>query len=216
MTKTEIATRVAQALEDEGLIHFTSTDLSDSIQDGYALVVLLTEAIEKVEQISIPANSQVFDISSLLPDYYRAFALYSETLRRWLSPRSFLNIKQYGERWAKDTGNIRDWCPLGDRHILFYPSPIATQTLQLFYRAEPDTLSEGDSPVFFEDCHKVLEYYACSDLLDQNLEYSKSAAYFEKFMEEVDVIRDRLNRRGLKSIILELACKSTVTPISAT
>ena len=214
MTKAELMTRVSQTLEDEGLIHFTSEDLSDSIQDGYELVSMLCETVEKVEQITIPSGSQIVDITTLVSDYYRCFAIYSEELHRWLSPRSFPNIQQFGLRWGNDTGNIRDWCPLGEKHILFYPSPNAAQVLQFFYKAEADILTSDSVPIFFEDCHKVLEYYACSDLLDQNLEYTKSLKYYNLFQAELDEISQRLQSRGMKSRILELACKFTVTPIS--
>lgn len=212
MTRTQIMERASHALEDEGLTHFTDTDLSDSIQDGYELVSLLCETIEKVQQVTIPIGSQTVDMTTLVSDYYRPIVIYSETNRRWLNVRTFAMIKSYGERWSNDTGNIRDWCPLGDRHLLFYPSPLAEQTLQLFYRAEPATLT--DSPEWFEDCHKVLEYYICMDLLDQDLRYIESQKYFQLFMQEVDEIRLRLNKRGLQATILELSCRSIVTPIS--
>lgn len=213
MTNSQIAERVSQTLEDEGLVHFTTEDLYDSIQDGYELVSLLCETIEKVVQITIPANSQIVDLSAIVNDYYRPICLYSETTKRWLFPRSFESIRENGVSWANNTGAVREWCPLGDRYCLFYPSPLDTQTFQLFYRAEPTKLSASDSPTFYSDAHKVLEFYACSDLLDINLEYDKSMKFFELFMTEVEEIRTRLNKRGLKAMILELSCQSIVTPI---
>ena len=214
MTREEILAKASQALEDEGLIHFTSTDLLDSLNDGYALTALICEVIEKVIPYTVSANAQIDDVLSNIPDYYRVFAIYSETANRWLNPCAFKNIQQNGVRWGIQTGNIREFCPLGDRHILWYPSPVVAQNLQIFYRAEVSTLSSGEVPNFFEDCHKLLVNYICSDLLDQNLEYTKSNRYFELFLIDVAEVKKRMNSRSLAAAILELSCQSIVTPTS--
>jgi len=214
MTKGQIQERASAALEDAGLVHFTRTNLNESFQDGYELVVLLTQSIEKVAQITIPIGSQVIDMTTLLPDYYRPLAFYSQNNTRWLFPKTYKKVQDNAVFWSNSTGNVREWAPLGEKHILFFPSPTVAQTLQIFYSATPPELTDTQSPEFYADCHKMLEFYICSDMLEQDLRYTESTKYFQMFMVEIEEVRLRLNRRSFLANLLELQCRSTVTPIS--
>jgi hypothetical protein len=214
MTKTDILARVSKTLEDEGLVHFTEDDLNDSIQDGYMYVALISECIEKVVTIDVPSDSLYFNVAEAIPDYYRVFAIFNSLNNRWLIPASFHSLQSNGPRWETRTGSVQWFCPLGARHILFHPATSAVNTMYFFYRAQAPEIAANEEPAFFEDCHKILEYYVVQDLLDQNLEYTKSTRFYSLFISELSDLSRRINKRSWYTKIQGLLWRSSKIPSS--
>lgn len=205
MTRDQILSKTARDLEDEGLVHFTNTDLSDSIQDGYEVTVLLTECIEKSTTLSTVADQPYYDLSTLISDYYRVFAIYNIDSSRWLDPKGYTTFKTYSNRFECIRGNPREWSPLGYRNICLHPTPDDVHSLILFYKALPDTLLGNTIPQIYLESQEVLQFYSIADLLDQNLEFTKSISYYKKFQERIKEIRYKVDHRSWPDRMLALA-----------
>lgn len=207
MTRDQIIGLAARELEDVTGIHFTNEDLEDSCQDGYDLIALLTQCVERVGSVTQVANQVYYDFSTL-PGYFRVFAIYNNTNKQWLTPKPYGFFNYYGYRWEMNIGSIREFSPIGYKHIVVNqkPSVVNSDTLTVYYNAVAPTLSGDSVPEFYPEFHDILIQYIISDLLDQNLEYTKSQVYFTKFMLLFDKLKQKLDKRSAPDRIKVLQC----------
>lgn len=207
MTRDQIIGLAARELEDVTGIHFTNEDLTDSCQDGYDLIALLTQCIERVGTVSQVANKIYYDFTSL-PGYFRVFAIYNNTNKQWLTPKPHIWLNNYGYRWEMNTGSIKEFSPIGYKHIIVNQKPTAVNadTLTVYYNAVAPTLSGDSIPEFYPELHDILVQYIIQDLLDQNLEYTKSQKYFAKFVILLDKLKQKLDNRSMPDRIHTLQC----------
>lgn len=204
MTKAEIIQRAAQDLEDEGLVHFLQRDFNDSFQDGYELVSLITQCIESSVSIATVANQPFYNLSALISNYYRIFAIYDLTNNRWLTPEAFTTFKTYSSRFLITTGHPREWTPLGWNYLLLHPTPQAVVNLLCFYKTVATEIADGTSPEIPTESHDILQKYIVGDLMDQNLEYTKGKLYMDKFMLKIFEVKERVKKRDWPDRIMAL------------
>lgn len=208
MTRDEIFGRVSQNLEDSGLVHFIQDDLIDSIQDGYEIIALLAQTIERVATINFVANRSYYNLNSLISDYYRVFAIYNTLNRRWMEPISFHEIRENSIRWETVKGNPREWTPLGYSHIAIFPKPAtAVGSMLIFYKGTAPVLTGSLAPEFPVSEHEALVDYGTGDLLDQDLEYTKSVEYMKKFYARLQEIHKQVHSRDLLDKVYALAAQ---------
>lgn len=199
MTCNEILNRAGDNLYDEGLVRFTETALLDSIQDGYDELALLTGAIERVTTVNFQANLNYYTMSSYISDYYRPIACWNTDNNRWLDPIPYSEFDDYfGGRWETLTGVPTLFTILGwETLVLARKKSTTSGNFLHFYKARADTLTLATTPTLPSELHHVLVDYAVGDLLDYNLEYTKSMKYFANYQEGLQKIKRQLNSRAL-------------------
>ncbi len=217
MLVSEIKTNIATTLEDEGNSHFTSQDLTDTVQDGYELISLLTQNIEAIDTITLTAEKNYYDLATLFSNYYRVWALYNNQTRRWMTPQALKTIQSYSARWESQHGEPREWCPLGARHIALYPKPTASGgTLTVYLKKFAATLSAGDTFDLPEALQDAIEEYGVGDLHVQDLEYTKAEKHIKFFNEKLKQIEHFVQHRSLPDRVYSLqSCLSSQTLISS-
>lgn len=209
MTRDLIAGKVAMNLEDESWLHFTLEDLYDSIHDGYEITALATQCVERVATLDVVEKQTYYNLRELFPDYYRVFAMYNLTINQWVTPHAIKEFQNYGYNWELHHGNILEWAPLGCDWLAVYKKPLVTipEGLLIYYKAFPEPLQGNESPEFGAESHSALVEYATGDLLDQNLEYTKSQQWMNKHVERLARIKIDLNSRSMPDRIYALTCQ---------
>lgn len=207
MTRDQIAASIADELEDAGSVHFTHTDICEAIDDIYKLLAITTGFYERAAQISITAETHWLDLAAQLPYYYRPFAVYNTLSNLWLTPCAFRSLQAESDRWEFRVGNPQFFCPMGTRHIILHPMPSATaaNALYVYYKGMPPDLNPTDVPDFWPELHDILVDGAVSDLLDIDLEYSKSMQYFATFQEKFARLEKAIKGRALPDRIYGLS-----------
>lgn len=214
MTRDEIVGKIIQNLEDEGMVHFTTDDLYDSIHDGYQIVALFTQCIEKITTISLVANQSYYNLRTLITDYYRVFAIYNQNTKRWLEPKAYKEFQEYAVNWELLHGNPVEWAPLGCDHLAIFRKPASAiaDAFIIFYKAFPITpLAGNEEPEFFPEFHKILVEYVTSDLLDQDLEYTKANKWFTMFIQSLIALKKKVESRNFPDRIMTLVCQYSQT-----
>ena len=193
MTRDEIATNVRENLEDAGITFYSATDISDSIQDGYDDVAVITGCIQKSVTLNFTANLSYYDFKTLIADYYAPVALYNNVTKRWMDPdgkRIFRKVRRDYELWSGEPGF---WAVIDARKVGIFPRKTATSgTFTVFYRATANTLSGSDTPLIHADVVDLLENYATGDLLDQAQEYIKADKYLGNYFTDVLKYKTRI------------------------
>lgn len=205
MTKSEISANAAKVLEDEGFVHFTTTDLSDAFDDGWEIVTILTGCLEKMATIQTVADQLYYDLTTLIPDYYRVFAIWSTATNRWLDPISLVELKEEADKWEVIQGPPRMFSPLGYRKIVLHPTPTSAIDLYVLYTAVATKLNDSDSIDLPTEFQHILEKYMVGDLLQQNLEYEKSQRYIAEFYQMIAKLKLKIEKRSWPDRVMALA-----------
>src|SRR5678815_4515099 len=98
----QISGNVSRNLDDLGANFYDPIlDIQPSIQDGYNLVVGLTETIEKYTSTALNFISEkvYYDFSTLIPDYLRIFGIFNNNTNRWMYPTTMLELYSYRDNW---------------------------------------------------------------------------------------------------------------------
>lgn len=213
MTRDEIFGRVSQNLEDSGLVHFVQDDLVDSVQDGYEIIALLAQTIERATTVAFVANQTYYNLYNLISDFYRVFAIYNTSTKKWMEPVAYHEIRENSHRWETVKGAPREWAPLGYSHIAIFPKPATTVgSMLIFYKGTAPTLTGSLAPEFPISEHESLVDYGTGDLLDQDLEYTKSLEYMRKFYARLQEIHKQVHSRDLIDRVYALAAQQ-FTPL---
>lgn len=206
LSRDNIAGKIIQNLEDESNVHYTLEDTYDSIHDGYEHVALFAQCIEKIVSIDIVANQTYYNLRELIPDYYRIFAIWNTTNNRWLTPRAFVELKENGSMWETVHGTPIEFAPLGCDWMAIYRKPTETTIdgFVVLYKATPTEMTGNELPSFDPAHHEILVEYGTGDLLDQNLEYTKSQRFMALFSERLIRLKVDNDRRSMPDRIMGL------------
>lgn len=206
MTKTEILERVRGNLYDVGMEHWTYADLTSAIQDGYDEIALFTQCIEKVDTLTLVGDLSYYKMADYFSDYYRVVAMWNNDTNRWLEPVSITELNEWHPHWEILNGQPIFFTPIGLEYVALVRKPATTTgDLLVFYSATANTLADATTPTIPTGSHNVLEDYATSILLDQNLEYTKAQRYFDDYENKIgDIVRD-LNKRSIPDRLMTLA-----------
>lgn len=210
MTRDEIAGRVYRNLEDEDALHFTSDDINDAIQDGYDELALETLCVEKIANVNWVANQVYYNFSSLISDFYNVFAIWNKRNNKWIGGVTWRELRESTFKWSTMLGETFLWAPFGYSHIGIYRTPTvddSTNPMVVMYSAQAETLIGSDTPSFPPDLHDTLVEYATGDLLNQDLEYTKSLIYINRYEEKKQRIKDWMNKRSTPDRIYSLMAR---------
>lgn len=195
MTRDQIATKVRDNLNDNGITYYSVTDINDSIQDAYDEVVVYCECIEKEATLNFVANNTYIDIKSLIGDYYRPIFIYNQGTKLFLDFTHDRNLVSYRADWEYYVGSIRDFAILDSTKLGFsgrLGTITANDKFKLYYKASANTLN-GDSHLQISDAYiKLIENYATADLLEQNQEYIKAQTYWAEYDVDLEQYREKI------------------------
>lgn len=189
-TRDQIASKVLENLDNAGASFFTALDVNNSIQDGYDDVSCYCGQIEKSYTLSLQANLTYYDLSSIISDFLAVTAVYNYQTNRWLETVGRPELDQKRWDWEIWEGNAQWFFPLDARYLAICPrSNSSTGTLEVFYKAEADTLTSTSVPKILKDNVKLLEFYATGDLLESVKEFVKSDIWLGQYLEKREIYK---------------------------
>lgn len=205
MTRDQIASKVQTNLNDSG-VFYTSTDLADSIQDGYSEVAALSGCIFKATTINITANLSYYDFGALISDFFAVTAIFNPTIKQWMAPVSLRQLEDVRNDWELAIGNPFLFWLVNFRFVAIYPK-LATSTgiLYVYYRAHADMLSGSSTPQIPEDLQSVLEAYTTGDLLEQAEEFTKAGISLTQYFKDIQALKQATRTFRTPDLISRLA-----------
>jgi hypothetical protein len=205
MTRDQITGRVQVNLNDEGVFYSTD-DLNDSIQDGYAEVAAVTGCIFKATTINLVDNLTYYDFGNLISDYLGVTAIFNPTTKQWLNPTNLRVLEELRDDWELAIGNPFLFWPINFRYVAIYPKPVTTSgILYIFYRATADVLSGLATPQIPEEYQGVLESYVTCDLQEQAEEFTKAQIEFKSYVESIKEIKQAIHSFRQPDLVHRLA-----------
>lgn len=194
----QIGQSVTRNLDDLNSNFFSPTlDIQPSIQDGYKLIVALTESIETHADINFVSGKVYYDFSSSISDYLRIFGIFNNNTQRWMQPTSFLELFRLRDNWELADGDPYLFLPIDAKTTAIFPAmSTAAGSMTILYKARADVLTANSVPQIPIEHQSVLEWYATDDLLDQAQEWQKAMEYFQMWDKGIEDIRKSLRDRS--------------------
>ena len=198
MTKEQILDMARSELEDIGVSYFSKEDLSDSFDEGYKQVCVYTGVLERMTVFNIENETSYYNFYEDIPNYFRTFAIYSNVVKEWLSHKSTEYFRKLRYDWELSRGNSRMYSVIDFQYVAFFPIPTlaASGTLDVFYKAVPDSISLDSTPEMPEQHQLVLVSYIVMDLLSQPEEYTKANLYGKQYFDRLFALRKYVNARS--------------------
>lgn len=193
----QIAQDVQRDLDDAGAQFYDLTkDIQPSLQDGYNLIVPLTESVDSYATLNFQNEKVFYDLSVLIPDYLRVFGIYNNNTNRWMWPTTILELYRIRDNWEICAGDPYWFLPVDYKTLAFFPvQPVGAGTFTIMYKSKAAVLGVNDIPQVPPEQSQTLEFYSDADLLTQCEEFAKAADYAQKMNQGIDnilkVIRNR-------------------------
>ena len=195
MTTLTVIAKIKKELDDQG-IFYTDEDIFDSLQDGYDELALTTECIEKVVSVAFPLTAYV-DMVSIIPDYFKVFAIYNPNRKEFLTPVGFKHLESISDKWETESGTPQWFVPIDFKYIALYPyyTVAPTQNMYVFYSAQAPDFTSSSTLELPSNHQSCLEDYVVGDLLEQGLEFKKSLRIYQDYIKGVARIKLEMNIR---------------------
>jgi len=192
----EILVSVRRTLDDLAANFYDSSeDLTKSIQDGYNLLVALTESIESSAEISFTEGKVFYNFSELIPDYLRIFGIFNNSTLRWLEPVSLSFLTGLRSDWELATGSAYLFSPIDYKYVAIFPAQ-ASGSITVLYKARADILLANSTPQTPEEHTDTLENFCIDDMLDQAQEWGKAINYAQNWEVGVEKIKEVIRKRS--------------------
>jgi len=207
MNTLNVISRVKQELDDQG-IFYTDEDIFDSLQDGYDEIVLYSGCIEKIVSVPFPVTPY-YNLLSVIPDFYRVFAIYNPNNKQFLEPITFQILDGFTDEWETETGTPQWFVPIDFKYIAFYPYYAAVPSLNMYvmYYAQAPDFTTSNNLEIPSNHQGVIENYVVNDLLDQSLEFKKSTTIFKTYLSELEKLKKEVERRNQSDRIQQMMVK---------
>jgi len=193
VNRDQIAAKIRHNLNDMGVSYYSGTDVNDSIQDGYDEVAVYCECIEKTAQLNFQNDITYYDLSVLIPDYYRTVRIFSYNINQFLE----LNLERenfgYSDDWELSQGSARDYLIKGPKYIgISNRSSNSTGNFKIWYKAQAEILKGTSTPRIDSKFQLLLENYGTADLLEQNQEFTKANVYWSQYNKGLEDYRFKI------------------------
>ncbi len=207
-TRDSLAADIRNNLEDAGVTFYSADDVNDAIQDAYDDIAVMSGCIQKSATISFVSLLSYYDFRSLISDYFAVVAIYNNNSNRWMYPDTRRSFDKERSDWELMTGEPFSFCPIDSKRVCIVPRfTVATGNMTVFYRATADTLGATDTPQIHTDMTTLIEHYVTADLLDQQQEFIKADAWFQKYFKELMEYKIRVGRLALSDYLPILAVR---------
>jgi len=199
MTLSELRQLVTTWLDEDGIRRETSV-LNDSLNEGYLMTCLTTQAYEVTKTMPLRAQQLLY----LLPsDFFLPVAVYVNDVR--LYPVRMEELSQLYGDWffSQATGTPTYYFTVGalteQPQLWIYPQLAQPGSLTITFAGVPQRLASDTSvPRIPEEYHIALAYWAFAwELLKErgNEVIDKTIRIFRKFVELTQRLRDFIYRR---------------------
>ncbi len=207
-----IRIRLAERLDDQNGVYYTSVEMNSAINEAQRLFVLLTLCLEKTASFSLVAGTTFYtDLRASLTDYLLPLRVNISNVR--VRPANFSELDYLNSAWEAATGVPTAYVTRGFNALAIYPHPSGSGTsLSITYAYEPAVLtSDSDIPEIPLEHHPDLidcAVYLCR-LKEGGQEFQKGLAFYGRFLDTCSkyatFIRARSVAQGYDRLPFDLA-----------
>ena len=205
MTRNEYIIRARDNLSNDAF--YQDYDLSDSCQECYDEIVVLSGCITRGALIPQMPRLSFYDLKKFIPNYYSIIAMWNSCGRRFLVPTSKRELESLRWDWTRAYGNPLAFYPLNHRYIAIFPKPYSVppgEYFHIFYHATANVLSGEDIPEIPDEYNYVLESYITADLHEQQNEYAKAQEYFQDSQQNLSELITYIENQRLPDRLVGL------------
>ena len=204
MNTLNVIQRIKQELDDQG-VFYTDEDIFDSLQDGYDEISSRAECIERVFSTPFPAKPY-WEVQADIVDCYRIIAIYNPNTRTFLEPVTMKHLDIYSDKWETEAGTPQWFVPIDFKYVAFYPyyAVVPAYNMYVLYTAQAPDFTNSLTLDLPGNHQSVIEDYVVNDLLDQALEYKKSALVFDDYLKGIAKITKEVGRRNKSDRIYQM------------
>ena len=181
--QTETFRRIREAVGSG--VYFSTEDIKDALNDGYAELSDVTEWFEEYLEIDLLRRRPYYDLFSLIGRSFLSIKpAFDEQVNRWLIPSTVRGLDDHDRRWERVVGRPQRLILRGIRWLGLYPRTEADgTTIKVYYTRLPEPLcADDDEPGFPEGYHQGLVAYALCDLFAQDGESRLSEAAWAEYL----------------------------------
>ena len=195
MKRSEIRSRIADALDDSDMVFFTSAEIDTMIDEGAEILAEDNHAIRRTAYLPLRPGTQFYFIRSIAQDMMYPYRIWNHDGTRRLTALSINELDAFSENWMTTTGTPELWFPVSWDFFGIYPKPAAGGgVLRVDYYAWPrELLDDDDEPEFLEASHDALTMFGVyeGELKQWNGPAAKSAE--QLFLSMMGKSTDRSN-----------------------
>lgn len=189
-------------LLDEDGIRRSTGDLTATINEGIAVLSMLTQACETTTTMAHGAATQTHSLGSLSPAFFSAVAVYWNSVR--LFPVRMSDLDQLNPSWLTAAASTPSYYftvgALGTNPLLYlYPTPLLAGTITLSYSGiAPNVVSSSDIPALPREHHYAVVWWAYAwELLKERgpLFVNKAFQIFGRFLQAAQELQLYIYRR---------------------
>lgn len=183
-TRTLLEARIRAFFENDN--YYSTTDIVNSMQDGYDEVCALTGVILKSVVIPYIAKQTYYDLITLIPDFVGVFAIFNHSIKRWMLPSSTRKFNLDRPDWETAYGVPYYFSVISHRYMAIYKKPSVSDAgnMDIFYIARANQLTADSSVIQIPDEHlTALSEYIETDLWEQNQEWTKATSHLKSYVE---------------------------------
>lgn len=204
---SDIKTNIRANLDDVGITYFSVSDVDEATQDAYDDIALLTQNIVKKVTVNFQSDLNYYDFLALgVTDFMQATAIFSNSTNLWLKDdRAVRDFDGDRPDWENAYGNPVWWAPLakGSQYTCLYPKQqTASGNMDLYYWAKAPVVVNSDTPLIAIDYANLVEYYATAALLEQAEEFTKAAASWKLYYDNIVEYGERTKNLALSDLLM--------------
>jgi hypothetical protein len=208
VTFNEIKARISINLGDTAEVYFKPSDLDDAVNDAYLDTVINTQCIIRTTTVNFVANKIYYDFPALgVDDFLAVTAIYNLNNSRYLQDDVTLrDFDSFRDDWELWYGTPEFWAPSAWNKTAIIPhyADLPASGFRLHYWATPPAVNNDDTPLFPAQFHKLVEFHATAELLEQAEELMKAGIFGAQYMDGIaqmkgktkNLARSDLLRRG--------------------
>lgn len=184
-TILDVFNEVSGTLNDLGLRWYTTTDISNSIQDQYNKLVALLCPIE-VSTLFPLTNSPYYNLASQISNFMYISGIYNPQINIWLQGCTYKSFQSNAQTNMSE-GSPRYFNIVDMKRVLIWPflrNP--SGVLYLIYKAKAPTIANNHIPILPHSVgSQLLEYSTIADLLEQAREFKKASSWWLKLYKPI-------------------------------
>lgn len=209
-TAAQTIANVQSRLEDPNGVFFTTADYVRSYNDALDEISEQTEIRESSVYVKRKKWAVYVDLRGVLPpNALRITSIWNPSTELWLANTTVREMDNtVGRQWETNIGSTRWFFMRGLWFVGVYPiAGNDNSPLRVHFTSMLDHIDESNSPHtglqsrpfdLPDDFTQAIENYMMYDLLIERKEYQKSLEYYQKFSEQIPVLKDLAENRMRK------------------
>jgi len=145
MKRSEIRTRIAEAIDDKDSIFFTSAQINLSIDEAMELFAERTKSIRRSAYVSLRPGATFYFTASIAQDIMFPYRIWNQANNQRLIATSINELDSHSTTWLDTSGDPRNWFAVSWDFFGVYPHAAAGGgVMRVDYVAWPLELQDDD------------------------------------------------------------------------